>query len=152
VKIIVFSDSHGYGDIMVRATQFEQPDALIYCGDGARDLKAVTAKFPELPCYAVKGNCDHASGFPERLTVTLGGKKIFITHGHLFRAKFLYDPMIYAAEEALADVLCFGHTHTPHRDSVRGLYVLNPGAAMNNRYATIEISNYGLVTTKLSKI
>jgi putative phosphoesterase len=137
---------------MLRAVQFEQPDAMIFCGDGAKDFKAVCAKYPVIPAYAVKGNCDHASGYPERLTVTLGEKKIFITHGHLFRAKFLYDPMIYAAEEAQADLLCFGHTHAPHKDSVRGLNVLNPGAVMNNRYATVEITGYGLLISKLLKI
>ena len=40
MKFIVFSDSHGVSDNMIRAVKLEKPDLCFYLGDGERDLNS----------------------------------------------------------------------------------------------------------------
>jgi putative phosphoesterase len=122
---------------------------VLFCGDGARDFSKLRAAFPDIDCMGVGGNCDYGSKMPESLLLEVQGKKIFVTHGHLYHTKFSYDTAIYAAEERNADLLCFGHTHTPYRDAVRGLNIINPGSIADGRYAVVEITDTGKIVTKL---
>ena len=43
---------------MIRAIEREKPAMFLFLGDGERDLAAVKERFPTLPFYAVRGNCD----------------------------------------------------------------------------------------------
>ena len=61
MKVCVFSDSHGYAGTMMEAVELEKPDACVFLGDGERDLAALEDRWPELPVYAVRGNCDFRS-------------------------------------------------------------------------------------------
>jgi predicted phosphodiesterase len=83
-------------------------------------------------------------GTPERLNLTLCGKKIFMTHGHLFQVKQSYLRAIYGAEEQGAEVLLFGHTHRAECFFENGLWVLNPGAAGQGTYGVLTISEEAL--------
>lgn len=134
------SDSHRIVEPMISAALREQPDSVVYCGDGINDFKKFRTQFPELESYAVRGNCDFKSKeFPDTLTVDLAGVRVFITHGHLYRAKFYTDPVIYAAEEAGAQLLLFGHTHIPWHAVVRNVRILNPGSINDGKYGIVEI-------------
>jgi putative phosphoesterase len=135
---------------MLRVTESESPDMVIFCGDGVRDFEKVTASFPNVEYRAVRGNCDYAPAVPESLLIEALDKRIFVTHGHLYHVKFDYQRAIYAAEERLANLLCFGHTHEPFRDTVRGLSILNPGSIAENRYGIAEISD-GRITTRFAR-
>jgi putative phosphoesterase len=151
MKILVFSDSHGSANGMLRITEAESPQMVLFCGDGARDFGKLCAAFPQIDCEGVGGNCDYGSNLPELQLLEIQGKRIFLTHGHLYHAKYSYDTAIYAAEEQRADLICFGHTHTPYRDMVRGLNIINPGSVADGRYAIVEITDSGKIITKLAK-
>ena len=130
MKFIVFSDSHGDVDHMIRAVRLENPALCFFLGDGEYDLTRLQRRFPSLPVNAVRGNCDLRSTLPRALTCAAGGVRIFATHGHLFGVKHdpIYRELCEAALEADADVVLFGHTHEPFRDRTMGMELLNPGS------------------------
>ena len=83
MKFIVFSDSHGDVDHMIRAVRLENPALCFFLGDGEYDLTRLQRRFPSLPVNAVRGNCDLRSTLPRALTCAAGGVRIVATHGHL---------------------------------------------------------------------
>ena len=130
MKFIVFSDSHGDVDHMIRAVRLENPALCFFLGDGEYDLTRLQRRFPSLPVNAVRGNCDLRSTLPRALTCAAGGVRIFATHGHFYGVK--HDPICRELCEAAlaenADVVLFGHTHEPFRDRTMGMELLNPGS------------------------
>ncbi len=130
MKFIVFSDSHGDVDHMIRAVRLENPVLCFFLGDGEYDLTRLQRRFPSLPVNAVRGNCDLRSTLPRALTCAAGGVRIFATHGHLFGVKHdpIYRELCEAALAENADVVLFGHTHEPFRDRTMGMELLNPGS------------------------
>jgi hypothetical protein len=145
MKFIVFSDSHGIADNMIRAVSKEKPDLCFFLGDGERDLLLLQKRFPRLPVNAVRGNCDVFSSLPGTLVCAAGGIKIFATHGHLYGVKHdpIFRELCEAALEADADVVLFGHTHDPFRDFTMGMALLNPGSI-----GPTTRPSYGLITTE----
>ena len=130
MKFIVFSDSHGDVDHMIRAVRLENPALCFFLGDGEYDLTRLQRRFPSLPVNAVRGNCDLRSTLPRALTCAAGGVRIFATHGHLCGVKHdpIYRELCEAALAENADVVLFGHTHEPFRDRTMGMELLNPGS------------------------
>ncbi len=130
MKFIVFSDSHGDVDHMIRAVRLENPALCFFLGDGEYDLTRLQRRFPSLPVNAVRGNCDLRSTLPRALTCAAGGVRIFATHGHLYGVKHdpIYRELCEAALAENADVVLFGHTHEPFRDRTMGMELLNPGS------------------------
>lgn len=133
MKILVFSDSHRFREDMIRTIQAQRPDAVIHLGDYARDVLTLRERFPGLPIYQVRGNCDGPAGpgdIPEIQTIQLEGVTIFMTHGHLHRVKLLLLPLLAEARANGAAICLYGHTHRAdcHQES-DGLWVLNPGAS-----------------------
>ena len=154
--IFVFSDSHGYAGNMLRALDAELPDLMIHLGDGEYDLDAVKARYPLLPAETVRGNCDRFSVSVKTLRMTVAGKRIFATHGHLYDVKYDADltRLRYAALEDDADVVLFGHTHRAYLDEFAGMKILNPGTCGRTpgpTYGRITIEN-GLVTAEIRSI
>ena len=150
-RICVFSDSHGCVEYMLRAIAHEKPDMIIHLGDGENDLYSVQRLYPELPVESVQGNCDRFSSALTVLNTTVAGKRIFAVHGHKYGVK--YDPALtnlrYAAMEADADIVLFGHTHTPYRDHSLAMDILNPGSCGDVRvptYGVIEIDGSSVST------
>lgn len=77
MKIIVMSDSHGDKET-VRTVSALQADALFHCGDSE-----LSWEDPILhTIHIVKGNCDKDQRFPDSVIVEVGGKKIWMVHGH----------------------------------------------------------------------
>lgn len=130
MKICVFSDSHGCADHMIRAIKREKPALCFFLGDGERDLALVQARYPRLPFYAVRGNCDWRSALSASVVCTVGGVCVFATHGHLYDVKHepYLDSLLRAAEEAGASLALFGHMHLPLLETRRGVTLLNPGS------------------------
>ena len=130
MKFIVFSDSHGDVDHMIRAVRLENPALCFFLGDGEYDLTRLQRRFPSLPVNAVRGNCDLRSTLPRALSCAAGGVRIFATHGHLYGVTHdpFYRELCEAALAEDADVVLFGHTHEPFRDRTMGMELLNPGS------------------------
>ena len=145
MKLCVFSDSHGVSDNMLHAVYVDEPDALIFLGDGERDLKPIRRRYPNLPVHAVCGNCDAGFSLPDKLVLTLEGVRIFAVHGHRHDVKYdlSLDYLLRSARAEQADVILFGHTHAPYLETREGILLLNPGACgfFQPRYARLFLEN-----------
>ena len=147
MKVAVFSDTHSNNELMLEAVRRCRPDAAIHLGDHDRDAVELRHEFPELPVYSVCGNCDLMPLAPEKDVVQLGPVKAFITHGHLYNVNYgRVDSLVYAAQEAGAQLAMFGHTHQAYYEQIGGVQVLNPGTAGRGReltWALVEIFDNG---------
>lgn len=124
---------------MERAVLRESPDHILHLGDHLKDADAIRQKF-SIPITAVPGNCDRQSG-ALILTPEFLGHRLYMTHGHLHGVKTHYQRAIYAALEAEAELLCFGHTHQPECFYTHGLWVMNPGACGTlGTYGVVELT------------
>ena len=145
-KLLVLSDSHGGRDAIERILKAESKniDALIFLGDGLRDLELALTKYPRLRAYSVAGNCDYGALEPTDGLAAFDGVVIFYTHGHMYGVKYDLDTLADAAAARGADVALFGHTH--RRELVRGVgtaaTVFNPGSLRDGgSYGVITIEN-----------
>lgn len=141
-KICVFSDSHGKTADMERVVRAEKPDIVLHLGDMTEDCDALRRGFPELQIANVRGNCDYYSASPELMKLNIEGRKIFAAHGHRYNVKNSYNAICYAAMEAEADIVLFGHTHIPYRDRTLCMEIMNPGSigrGIEPSYGVIEL-------------
>ena len=62
-NLLVLSDSHGGRAAIERILIKESKniDALIFLGDGLRDLEMALTLYPKLRAYSVAGNCDYGA-------------------------------------------------------------------------------------------
>ena len=156
MKICVFSDSHGYADNMIAAIELEKPELCFFLGDGERDIERVMKLYPDLPVYAVRGNCDFRSKSKNFLKIEVEGVTIFMTHGHMSNVKYEYelDTLTLHATQAGASVALFGHTHTQHLSENRGVTLINPGTVGRGYYPGYAVLNIekGMCRTELKTI
>lgn len=152
MKILVFSDTHGLTASAVReAKSHTDAEEIIHLGDNVRDAYEIQ-KLTGLPVTMVKGNCDY-SPEPEKLIITKGGCRIFLTHGHRYRVGFSLLNLALAAEEAGAQAAFFGHTHKSLIEYENGVLLLNPGSISNPRgcpesYAVVDV-NDGVIKAEI---
>ena len=139
MKCIILSDTHGYIDTAREALRLN-PDAevVFFLGDGIDDIEFIADSYKNVAWLAVRGNCDRSSVFRGCMlksvdSITLEGKKIVFTHGNLFGAKAGCGGLISLAREEGADIVLFGHTHTPCEIYIseyeKPFYLFNPGSA-----------------------
>ncbi len=152
MKILVVSDTHGrwarLSDVL--AVQ-RSAELVIHLGDGADDLDNVRYEYPAKMMIGVSGNCDYAVNLDALGEITVEGKHIFYTHGHIYNVKYGYEQIEEAARRRGADICLFGHTHEPFSDYNNGLYMLNPGSLGRPNdgqptYGLIEITSAGIMT------
>ena len=153
MRVAVFSDTHGVTSPMVRAVRDTMPDALVHLGDYERDAEVLLREFPDIPLYHVCGNCDYAAKAPTRLTVQFWPVTAFLTHGHLYHVDYgRVDSLVYAAQEAGAQLALYGHTHSALHQNVGGVKVVNPGTAGKGRnltWALLEIFENGGIAAEI---
>ena len=130
MKAAVFSDTHSNTALMVEAVARCRPDLIIHLGDHSRDTAILREKFPEIPLYSVRGNCDTEVDqmvleFPilaDYAVLTAGQRLIYATHGHRYNTAHL--PPLQPG-----DILLHGHTHIPAWEQFgRDNLYLNPGS------------------------
>lgn len=130
-RVGVFSDSHRDQYSLGRLLdQMGRIDAACFLGDVASDAAYLRLRLAAMenrpPLYAVRGNNDIASALPDELLCEIGGKKLYLTHGHLCASPL---SLALRAKERGADAALFGHTHEAMNETVCGVLLLNPGAA-----------------------
>jgi len=144
MKYLVVSDIHGSLPRLQTVLDFfdaEKYDMLVLLGDlanyGPRNgvcegldamgvLEALNARADKI--VAVRGNCDSEVDqmllkFPcmaDYLMLVVGGKRIFLTHGHK------YNPD--SRSPLGIDVFFFGHTHLWQLEQCDGVVVCNTGS------------------------
>ena len=139
MKCIVLSDTHGYIDTAREALR-RNPDAevVFFLGDGIEDIEFLSDSYKNVAWLVVRGNCDRSPVFRGNMvksvdSITLMDKKIVFTHGNLYGAKAGIGGLVALARDEGADIVLFGHTHTPCEiyisDYEKPFYLFNPGAA-----------------------
>lgn len=146
IVFLVISDSHGdVANVRRAIDSAKRVDGIIFLGDGIRDIEYIksTLNIPNL--YAVLGNCDRFSSFSEYKKVeclTFEGKRIVITHGDLYGAKYGDGGLISLAKEYGADVVLYGHTHIARESHADGIYLCNPGSIASS----YDGAHFGILT------
>lgn len=150
MKILLFSDSHGNEDNMIRAVERERPftlDAIVHLGDGWRDAEALHRLYPRIPLEQVPGNCDLGRFEERERVVFFGDCRVLLCHGHTLGVKSSLLRASYEARERGAQALLYGHTHIPHIDYHDGLWLVNPGSIGDWRRPS-----YGVLTVEGDKL
>ncbi|MBP3656256.1 MAG: metallophosphoesterase [Clostridia bacterium] len=133
-RVALLSDSHGdWQAIDALLEKMGHIDAACFMGDVTRDAMHLGDRLSQMPhrppLYAVRGNNDYSSLYPDDRIAEIGGRKLYMTHGHLCVSVL---SLAYRALERGADVALYGHTHAPFCEMVQGVLVINPGSAGNH--------------------
>ena len=131
-SILVISDSHGNISALIAALKWAENasiDAAVFLGDGWEDLPLASARAGfSLPVHAVRGNGDFTSSIPDYMVLESSARKLFLSHGNLFRVRDGYKTIAAAARNAGAEAALFGHIHIPYCAVTNGIFLLNPGS------------------------
>lgn len=150
MKVLIVSDSHGMvSELGVLKKRHEKEvDLFLHCGDSE-----LAASEEVMDGYiTVQGNCDYEDKYPTETIQEIEGKKIFLTHGHLYGVKSSINNLLYKAKEMGADIACFGHSHFLGMEVVDGVLFINPGSLRLPRgraeqtYVILTIENERFVT------
>ncbi|MCM3743532.1 metallophosphoesterase [Sporosarcina luteola] len=125
MRIIAMSDSHGDKET-VKTVSALQADAVFHCGDSELSWDEPLVH----TIHIVKGNCDRDLRFPDSVIVEVGGKKIWMVHGHEHDVKRTMLPLYYGAQELGADIVLFGHSHSYAAELREGILFVNPGSTL----------------------
>ena len=132
MKILVLSDSHSGMRFMRRCIEKLRPDQIIHLGDYYEDGESLAEENPHLVFHQVPGNCDRYRcpiGAREILLMTIGGVRMYMTHGHRHNVKFFTSSLLADARKAKVAGVLYGHTHQANCcQEEDGLWVLNPGS------------------------
>lgn len=150
MRILVISDTHRQLDrVMTLLSGDHRFDRIIHLGDLVRDAEDIES-FSGLPVDMVAGNCDWgSSGAPNQRILTLGGKRILITHGHMEQVKRGQGILRRKLVEENCDIALFGHTHVAVTDWEGERLVMNPGSISQPRdggpsFGTLHIDAKGV--------
>ena len=146
MKILILSDSHGKTRQMADIVRKHRDNVefVLFLGDYVGDIDAISADFSG-QIHAVAGNCDFLSPLPREMTLELGNRRIWMTHGDRFNVKLNLNKIQASAAERRADVCLFGHTHDAVVMEKNGILFINPGSISEPRgrggksYAMLEI-------------
>ncbi len=142
LKVCVCSDSHGNAASIDRMLLREQPDVLLFLGDGLQDLNTLP---PERGCkrYVVAGNCDFGSGESEMRLVHLENVRILMLHGHRAAVKTGLLRLSLLAQEHRADIAVYGHTHRQDAQWAERTLLLCPGSigSASGAYAVLDVKD-----------
>ena len=150
MKLGVISDTHGNLDAIDSVAAYMQADLWLHAGDLVSDAAYLEQTY-DAATMKVAGNCDFfGQGVPEELVVEAGGHKIFLTHGHIYGARFSVEQIARAALVNGCDIAVYGHTHVAQsvklQDGDDEIWLLNPGSASRPRddmrpsFMTVELT------------
>lgn len=150
-RLLILSDSHNSREAIERILKAEAAtiDALIFLGDGLRDLELALTCYPRLRAYAVAGNCDYGALEPLDGLVAFDQCVIFYTHGHMYGVKYDLDTLTDAASARGAEVALFGHTHIPLAQQRGQVFLFNPGSCGRSYTGP---NTYGILTLDGGKV
>ena len=151
MRVVIISDSHGYGSIVDRIIRREKnADIFVFLGDVTSDIEDLTYEYTDKQFHIVSGNCDMFSEYPYSKVVKIANTNIFITHGHTLGVKYSTAGLINAAKQSDCKIALYGHTHIPNIKYEDGIYIVNPGSCARSReggnsYAAIDIKENGIL-------
>lgn len=141
MKVLVVSDSHGNKNALQDIVENNlNARYIIHLGDGEYDMEFVPYINPNAQIIMVKGNCDLGSALPAQTIKFIEGHTIYCTHGYEERVKQGTQELLDKASKVLADIVLYGHTHTPVNKERNGIHLFNPGSVQNGIYGIIDFS------------
>jgi putative phosphoesterase len=133
MRIGVISDTHrNASSIELLGEKIKAVDVLIHLGDNVDDI-SIIKRYYKGKIINVKGNCDFSTKTPYDRVEDIGGKKIFLTHGHRYSVKESLCKLRYKALETGSNIVLYGHTHIAKIDFEEGIWYINPGSASEPR-------------------
>ena len=143
IRILVFSDSHGYTVDMIKIIKnIPNVDFIIHLGDVYSDVLNIKKTFPDMEIHTVCGNNDRIPSLETEKLITVADKKIFITHGHNYSVSYTLKKLTNSTFAKEADIILYGHTHIPDHFSQNGKIIANPGSISRSRYGE---NSYGVL-------
>ena len=143
MKFLVISDSHHLLLPMehVLSMHRSDTDAVLFLGDGVREILILREHFPEIPIHAVYGNHDAGDFSPygifSELLVPAGDKTLYLCHGKDECTKNGRENLISIAKKKGADIALYGHLHIAREEyfppdendpTDRPMWAFNPGS------------------------
>ncbi len=124
-----------------------QPTAevVIFLGDGFYDLERCKPLLEGKTIYAVKGNNDIGCDYPKNQVISVGGVRIYITHGQGELVKSTFSRLIGVAQDNDCHLALYGHRHQQREDYGDGVKLFSPGAIVNDEYGVIDIIDGGYI-------
>lgn len=149
IKLVVMSDSHGDRGVVeeIKNRYLGQVDAIFHNGDS--ELPSDDAIWSGI--QVVAGNCDYEPGYQLHLVTKLPNLTVAQTHGHLHAINFMWDRLVYFAQEHEADICLYGHLHRADAWQEEGIVFINPGSVLQPRGEVLE-KLYALVTVTATTI
>ena len=127
MKIGVISDTHRMNRFIDKVIPYlKECDLIIHAGDNFVDSKYIH-KMTNVGMMAVGGNCDFEN-VEEELEFEVENKNIFVCHGDRYGVKYGLEQLQKKAKEVDADIVIFGHTHTPLIKEKDNIIYINPGS------------------------
>ena len=141
-KILVFSDSHGRAEYVMRILD-KEPDCqtVFFLGDGMGEVERVIPMYPDKKFIAVKGNNDFQYYAEPYAYKHIDGVTFMACHGDMLSVRYTLRDLFNKAHSVRANVALYGHTHVKNvaYDSYSGVCAVNPGALCDGNYCVIEV-------------
>lgn len=134
-RIAVLGDTHNNIDHLAAMLKRQEVEYFLFTGDYYDDAIRL-AREARIGFTGVLGNCDLINGKTGASLeeyIDIGGKKVYLLHGHQYRVKEGLNALYYRALEVEADVVIFGHTHVPFCERIGDILFLNPGSPAKPR-------------------
>jgi len=131
LRIGVISDTHNFFDPKIPAL-LSGVEHILHAGDIG--LPHILSQLEEIaPVTAVAGNTDDP-GFHYNVTEVMElARRKFLIH-HIVYPHHLDESLKARIGRERPDVVVFGHTHKPFKQTVDGILFFNPGYAGNSRF------------------
>lgn len=143
MKVLVLSDSHGDKSSVSKIVDDNQDaDFIIHLGDGERDMEFAPFLNDHAEIIAVRGNCDMASQLPLNRIKFIEGHVFYITHGFVEKVKQGINELMKTSKKYNADIVLYGHTHSPVNKYENEMHFFNPGSVKSGFYGVININEY----------
>lgn len=142
MKVLVWSDSHGRKELLLRMLE-KEPDCktVFFLGDGMSEAHWAKENYPDRNFILVKGNNDF--NYHEDLYAYkhIEGVTFMACHGDALSVRFSLRELFSKAEAVRAHIALYGHTHVPNTqgDPYSGVCAVNPGALCNGKYCVITV-------------
>lgn len=137
MKILVFSDSHGYeGKVYTMLERERDADYCFFLGDGIREAQEAQRAYTHISFILVRGNNDLFSQCDDIAYKCIDGVTFVACHGDAFSVRTGLYSLIKKAQSVMAQVALYGHTHIP--SAAEGpVTTVNPGALFKGEYCVI---------------
>ena len=150
MKILIVSDTHRNNTNFLKVVEKTAPvDLIVHCGD-VEGSEVLISRAAGCPVEIVQGNNDFFSDLPREKEFTIGGYKVWLTHGHNYYIAMNNEIIKEEARNRNVDIVMCGHTHKPVVEIGNDITLVNPGSLSyprqeNHRpsYVLMEIDRNG---------